>query len=278
MIAFPQLLLTGMVALIISVLVTPMIRRIAYRWRLTDRPDSHRKLHNQPIPLGGGISILLALWGAVAVALCASRQFRDEFFHEGAEANKVAGFFLASAGIVVLGLIDDRLTIRGRHKLIGQICIALLLCWFGYDIQSIKAFGLQLDLGLLAVPVTVGWLVLATNSLNLIDGVDGLASTVGVILSLTMACLALLNGHPGEAVLLSALAGATLGFLRYNFPPAQMFLGDAGSMLIGMSLGALSISSALKGPTVAGLVAPLAIWTVPLFDTFAAIAAQAHGS
>ena len=135
----------------------------------------------------------------------------------------MAGFFLASAGIVVLGLIDDRLTIRGRHKLIGQICIALLLCWFGYDIQSIKAFGLQLDLGLLAVPVTVGWLVLATNSLNLIDGVDGLASTVGVILSLTMACLALLNGHPGEAVLLSALAGGTLGFYDTTFHQPKCF-------------------------------------------------------
>lgn len=105
----------------------------------------------------------------------------------------------------------------------GQIGVALFLCWFGYDIQSIKFFGFQVDLGLLSVPVTVGWLLLATNSLNLIDGIDGLASTVGVILSITMACLALLNGHPGEAVLLSALAGATLGFLHTTFRRPKCF-------------------------------------------------------
>lgn len=102
MIAFPQLLLTGTVALLISVLLTPAVRLFAYRCRLTDRPDSHRKLHNRPIPLGGGIAILLAMWGAVAVALCVSAQYRGELFHEHGEANNVTGFFLASLGIVVL--------------------------------------------------------------------------------------------------------------------------------------------------------------------------------
>ena len=92
---------------------------------------------------------------------------------------------LAGVGIVVLGLLDDRFVVRGRHKLLGKSSVSWLLCCFGYDIQSIRLFGLQLDLGLLSVPVTVGWLVLATNSLNLIDGIDGLASTVGILLRLS---------------------------------------------------------------------------------------------
>src|SRR5262249_39558255 len=105
-----------------------------------------------------------------------------------------------------------------------------------------------------------------------IDGIDGLASGVGLILSLSLSWMAFLNGHFVEAFLLSAMAGGVLGFLRYNFPPAKIFLGDAGSMLIGLWLGANSLQAAVKGPAAVGLAAPLAVWTVPLLDTFAAIA------
>ncbi len=238
---------------------------------LTDRPDSHRKLHNQPIPLGGGVCILFAMWLSIALLCLFNSVVRDSLLDRSGELWKLLGLLLAGVSIVVLGLLDDRFVVRGRHKLMGQILVSGFLCCFGYTIQSIRFFGLQIDLGMLAVPVTISWLVLATNSLNLIDGIDGLASTVGILLSVTLASLALLNGHRNEALILASLAGATVGFLPYNFPPARMFLGDAGSMLIGLSLGAVSITGALKGPTVAGLAAPLAIWTIPLFDTFAAI-------
>ena len=266
-----QILLVCISAAIIGFLVTPLVRAVATRMGLTDRPDSHRKLHGKPIPLGGGVCILFGMWGALALLCVFNHSVRASLLDSSKELWNLVGLLVAGIVIVVLGLLDDRFVVRGRHKLLGQILVSLLLCYIGYDIQSIRLFGWQIDLGLLSVPVTIGWLVLATNSLNLIDGIDGLASTVGILLSVTLASLALLNGHRNEALILASLAGATLGFLPYNFPPARMFLGDAGSMLIGMSLGAVSITGALKGPTVAGLAAPLAIWTIPLFDTFAAI-------
>ncbi len=266
-----QILLVCISAAVLGLIVTPLVRALALRIGLTDRPDSHRKLHHQAIPLGGGVCILFGLWGAIALLCLFNAGVRDSLLDRSGELWKVLGLLLAGVAIVVLGLLDDRFVIRGRHKLLGQLVVSVVLCEFGYAIQSVRLFGLQLDLGLLSVPITVGWLVLATNSLNLIDGIDGLASTVGILLSVTLASLALLNGHRNEALILASLAGATVGFLPYNFPPARMFLGDAGSMLIGLSLGAVSITGALKGPTVAGLAAPLAIWTIPLFDTFAAI-------
>lgn len=266
-----QIFLVCLAAVVAGLLITPLVRAVALRLGLTDQPDSHRKLHKTPIPLGGGVCILLAMWAAIALLIVLSQGVSASLLDHTGEFKKLFGFFLASVAIVALGLLDDRFVIRGRHKLLGQIAISLLLFCFNYDIQSVRLFGVQIELGLLSVPVTVGWLVLATNSLNLIDGIDGLASTVGVILSVTLASLALLNGHPNEALILASLAGATIGFLRYNFPPARIFLGDAGATLIGLSLGAVSITGALKGPTVVGLAAPLAIWTIPLFDTFAAI-------
>ena len=266
-----QILLVCISAAIIGFLITPLVRAVATRMGLTDRPDSHRKLHGKPIPLGGGVCILFSMWGRWQYCVCSITACEIRYWRIPRSFGILSGCSWPAWRLWCLGLLDDRFVVRGRHKLMGQILVSVLLCYIGYDIQHIRLFGWQIELGLLSVPVTIGWLVLATNSLNLIDGIDGLASTVGILLSVTLASLALLNGHRNEALILASLAGATLGFLPYNFPPARMFLGDAGSMLIGMSLGAVSITGALKGPTVAGLAAPLAIWTIPLFDTFAAI-------
>src|SRR5437868_2212657 len=123
----------------------------------------------------------------------------------------------------------------------------------------------------MAVPVTLFLLLGAIGSLNLIDGMDGLLSTVGVLVSLAVAGMAVMGGHWLAACAAVALAGALLGFLRYNFPPATIFLGDSGSMLIGLVLGVLAIKSALKTPTTVALMAPAVLLTIPIFDTFAAI-------
>lgn len=263
------IVLSSVTAVALGLAVTPLVRQLALRWRLTDDPDGHRKLQTESIPLGGGISVLLSMWGAaLAVFLLAGRPYDPA---NEAWLKPMLGLLAASVAIVALGLIDDRVGLRGRHKLFGQIAISAGLMNCGYLITSLKVFGLHVDLGLLALPVTLGWLLLAINSLNLIDGVDGLASTVGIILSATLGCLAYLSGHNNEAYLLAGLAGALLGFLKYNFPPARMYLGDAGSMLIGLVLGAVSIAGALKGPTAVALTAPIAVWAVPLLDTGAAL-------
>ena len=175
------------------------------------------------------------------------------------------------AVIVVVGLVDDRIKLRGRLKLIGQFAAALVLVAGGLVIQRIGIFGQQIDLGLLSIPFTLFWLVGAVNAVNLLDGIDGLATMLGFILVATIAGMAALVGQTQVFVIAVVFAGSLLGFLRYNFPPATIFLGDAGSMLIGLVVGALAISGSLKGPGTVLLAAPLAVWTIPIFDSVAAI-------
>jgi UDP-GlcNAc:undecaprenyl-phosphate GlcNAc-1-phosphate transferase len=138
-------------------------------------------------------------------------------------------------------------------------------------VHNVQLFGRDFELGLLAWPFTLFWLLGAINSVNLIDGADGLAATVGVILNATIAGMAILTGHELEAIVALALTGALLGFLIFNFPPATIFLGDAGSMVIGLLAGALAMRCALKGPASYAMIAPLAIWAVPAFDCSVAI-------
>ncbi|MBS0201582.1 MAG: undecaprenyl/decaprenyl-phosphate alpha-N-acetylglucosaminyl 1-phosphate transferase [Planctomycetes bacterium] len=181
------------------------------------------------------------------------------------------GLLLAVIAIVGVGFLDDRFTLRGRQKLAGQVAAAGILIASGLRVEQIHVFGTQIDLGLLGIPFTLFWLLGAINSLNLIDGIDGLASSVGVILSMSIAGMAWMTGHDTEAIIALALCGALLGFLVYNFPPASIYLGDAGSMLIGLLLGALAIRSSLKGPATVALAAPTVMWTIPILDVGMAI-------
>jgi UDP-GlcNAc:undecaprenyl-phosphate GlcNAc-1-phosphate transferase len=141
----------------------------------------------------------------------------------------------------------------------------------GVVVERISLFGWDIELGLLAIPFTLFWLLGAINSLNLIDGMDGLLSSLGLIICLALAAMAVLTEHWAMAAVGVVLAGALLGFLRYNFPPASIFLGDSGSMLVGLIVGVLGIQSSLKGPATIALAAPLAIMTVPILDTGLAI-------
>ena len=129
----------------------------------------------------------------------------------------------------------------------------------GFKIESIRIFHWQIDLGILSWPFTCLWMLGAVNALNLIDGVDGLATTVGIILCSTLALMASINGYAVEAILAVAMVGALIGFLYFNFPPATVFLGDAGSMLIGLVAGSLAIRCSLKGPATVALAGPLEI-------------------
>ncbi len=163
------------------------------------------------------------------------------------------------------------IALRGRHKLIGQILASGVVVLFGVRVARVEMFGFAVELGVLAVPCTILWLVGAINSLNLLDGMDGMLGCVGFIIALAMAGMAMLGDHGAAACVAAALAGALLGFLRWNLPPATIFLGDTGSMLTGLVVGVLGIQSSLKGPATVALIAPLAILTIPLLDTLAAL-------
>jgi UDP-GlcNAc:undecaprenyl-phosphate GlcNAc-1-phosphate transferase len=193
---------------------------------------------------------------------------------------KIAGappfyFGLLAAVILIcaVGLLDDYVELPGRYKLAGQVVATLILVVSGLVIEKVAIFDRSYELGILAVPFTMFWLLGAINAINLLDGIDGLASSVGLVLSLTLAAMALLGPqmHEVQAIIALALAGALLGFLRFNFAPASIFLGDSGSMLIGLVVGAIAIRCSFKGPTTVALAVPVALWAIPIFDSAAAI-------
>jgi UDP-GlcNAc:undecaprenyl-phosphate/decaprenyl-phosphate GlcNAc-1-phosphate transferase len=255
-------------AIIVGAIFTAAMVRIAPRLGLVDRPDQRRKLHSESMPLGGGAAVFLAtvvvLGGIVLTPGPWQFRLNDEWWN-------LAGAFAACAWIVALGLIDDRFSMRGRQKLAGQFVAAALLMVCGVAIRKIGIFGWELDLGLLAIPMTLFWLVGAMNSLNLLDGMDGLATVLGIILSLAICALAVISHHAGVAIAALIFAGSLLGFLPFNLAPARIYLGDAGSMLIGLIVGGLAIRASLRTSGTVLLAAPLALLTIPILDSTAAI-------
>ena len=260
--------LTLFAALLATLLATPLVRAAARRLGVVDRPDGVRKLHAHEVPLGGGFAVLIGLVAGTAAVLATSSRWSDAL----ADSGWLLPALLASAVLISLvGLLDDSFQLRGRQKLAGQVLAVGILTLSGLVIREVHVFDWRIELGLLAVPFTLFWLLGAINALNLIDGIDGLASSVGIILSLAVAAMSLLTGHLPEALLATALAGALAGFLVYNAPPASVFLGDAGSMLIGLVVGVLAIRCSLKGPATVALAAPLALWSIPILDVTMAI-------
>jgi UDP-GlcNAc:undecaprenyl-phosphate GlcNAc-1-phosphate transferase len=255
----------------LCLILTPLVRALAARYGLVDCPDGRRKTHSQPTPVAGGLAILIAGTLAVAAALIVPGDLHDKLWAPAQTLWWLAGLLLAVLVISGLGLVDDCGYLRGRHKLAGQLLAAGILIAFGFVVEKIHIFSWDIELGLLAIPFTLFLLLGAINSLNLLDGMDGLLSTIGLIISLGMAAMAVLGERWPPAAVAVALAGALAGFLVYNFPPASVFLGDTGSMLIGLVVGALAIKSSLKGPATIALAAPVALLAIPILDTTAAI-------
>lgn len=256
------------VSFVASLLLTPLVRRYAARWGVVDLPDKRRKLHAQAIPLGGGVAILFAFLISLGVVLAFSD---SQQFMLGQDLRFVVGLVGAAIVICIVGLLDDRFGLRGRQKLLGQLAASCVLLGSGLTISNISVFDAQFQLGLLAIPFTCFWILGAINALNLLDGADGLATSVGIVLSVAITGMAVLTGHRTEAFLACAMAGGLLAFLFYNRPPASIFLGDTGSMLIGLVLGALAIRGSFKGPATVALGAPIAIWAIPILDACMAI-------
>jgi UDP-GlcNAc:undecaprenyl-phosphate GlcNAc-1-phosphate transferase len=254
---------------VFGLILTPLVRKAALRTGIVDAPDGQRKLHGRTVPLGGGVAVFLAMGLPLLMGLGLNVGV-DQIFQSAPDF--MAAAVISSLLIVLIGLADDKFELRGRQKFVGQIVAVFTLVYFGnLGIERIELFGHDVSLGVMAIPFTMFWLLGAINALNLIDGVDGLATTVGIIFSVTMAVMALMTNHILDAVCSLAMAGSLAGFLVYNLPPAKIFLGDAGSMFIGLVLGVLAIRSSLKGPATVALAAPTAIWGVLIFDVGMAI-------
>jgi len=254
----------------VSALILAPVVGYFCRWLgLVDRPDGHRKLHSHAVPLTGGPTVLLSIIASIAVT---TYVFPDLLSASDGDIRFLLSLSGASLLIVLVGMLDDRFGLRGRQKLAGQFLAALIMVPSGILIQRIEVFGYPIEFGDVAPFVTVFWILGAVNALNLIDGVDGLASTTGIILSLSVAAVTyILGGRPDGLLISLALAGALTGFLFFNFPPAKMFLGDSGSMLIGLVLGSVALKCSFKQYAAVALIMPTAIWAIPIFDVAMAI-------
>ncbi len=254
-----------LVAAAVSIGLTPVVRRLAFRLGALDRPVA-RSVHKQPVPLLGGVAIFLGFAAACAYAF-------------GLGQRPIQGILLGGVFIVIFGIADDYLRLRPWVKLLGQVAGALFLVVFGVQIETlnIPLVG-SIILGWWAVPVTIVWVVAVTNVINLIDGLDGLAAGISSIAAVTLLVSALQTHQPpASALLAAALAGAVLGFLPYNFNPAKIFMGDAGSMFAGYALAAVSVEGTLKSPAAVALVVPLLALGLPILDTALAIIRRWRG-
>jgi len=239
-------LLTLLLSFIFSLYLTPIFRTAALKFGIIDRPHGPLKRHSEPVPYLGGLAVYLSFLLTTGLIYQYSRE--------------VLGILLAGAIIVILGLIDDLGVLSPPVKLIGQCVAASVL------IKASIYIKLEILPLWIAIPLTVIWVIGITNAFNLIDIMDGLASGVGAISALFLVIINFRSGREFIVPLSIALAGSLLGFLRYNFRPAKIYLGDTGSLFVGLMLAALSMNGAYTRVSLLGVVAPLLILGVPIFD------------
>lgn len=252
-----------------GLVLTALARGLARRVGLVDSPDGRRKTQTRPIPVAGGLAVLAAsLVGLFAAHLV----IPDAFGGSDVDRLQLLSLLLAAVLITAVGVWDDARNLRARYKLLGQLAaIAVLIFLGGIRIDGISILGHQFHLGQLAIPFTVFWMLACINALNLIDGMDGLLGTVALIALMSLAMIATMGGQVQTAVIALAMAGAVIGFLWFNLPPASIYMGDSGSMLIGLLIGSLAIVGQLKAQAAVSLGAPVALLVLPMMDTTAAV-------
>ncbi len=268
---------TAAVAFIISMLcgtfLTPLVRRLAHRFGALDHAHSSRKIHGQPIPRLGGIAIVIAFYVPMAGLLLFHTGVGDLFL---AERDHVIGLFAGGLIIAALGLYDDLRGANAGKKFLVQFAVAGLLYYLGFRMDVLaNPFGEPFQLRWLSLPFTVLWIVGIINALNLIDGLDGLAGGVALVAVVTTFLLSLQRAHPLMMLFSSALAGAILGFLFYNFNPASIFMGDTGSMFLGFVLASTALQTGQKASTAGAVLIPGIVLGLPIMDTLLAIGRRA---
>ncbi|MEI6891510.1 MAG: hypothetical protein V5783_04985 [Pontiella sp.] len=251
------------ISLVTSLLLVPLVKRMAPALKMVDEPDE-RRIHKTPIPRCGGIAVFIATHLGLLVVffgpwerLAGATQLSDWLF-----------ILAGSTGLLVIGILDDIFDMKAWFKLLGQLGVALLMFFGGFTFEAFLNIQLPWILNLGA---TLFWFTLLINAFNLIDGMDGACAGLGMIASAGLAGMLLFLHQPTDAMVLVALAGACLGFLRYNFNPASIFLGDCGSMFIGFLLAAVSLKADVKESMLVALIIPLLAVGVPVFDVMMAV-------
>ena len=254
-----ELVTAGGKAFLISLVLTPIVRDVFRAYNVVDRPG-RRKVHAYPIPRVGGVPIVIAYTFALLSLSHAGIPMPADWIWK----------LLPGVGIIFLtGLIDDFFNIRPLVKLLGELAAASAVYAAGLRIQGIGDFVLP---DWLSLPLTIFWLLLATNAQNLIDGLDGLCTGMGFFATVTLVSAGLIQGNPALVSLALPLGGALLGFLFYNFNPATVFLGDSGALTIGFLLGCYGLVWTEKGTGLLGVLVPLLAMIIPMTDLCLSIA------
>ncbi len=243
---------------------TPLMRKLACRCNCFDVPDGKRKCHGEPIPYFGGLAIFAGFSAAFLLF---------SYLLTGTLPSELLVIFIGGLAVCLVGLLDDIYGMSPKVKLLLQIAIAAFTAHFGFSIEYITLFGHSIRFGVFAEPITVVWLVVIINAVNLIDGLNGLAGGISVLESFALLVTALLMGNPVCAVASAALCGAALGFLPFNFSfyssdfgKATIFMGDAGAMLIGYVMACISVLGLFKAQALFSIIVPAMIFALPVMD------------
>jgi len=256
----------GLVALTsfaFALLFTLLVRNCFLRFGWMDVPDGKRKNHVRPIPRAGGIAIAMAYAGSIGILACARL---SGWVILRFDPTVLWSVLPATLLVFITGLLDDRRSLSPKLKFTSHAIAALFAFAGGLHVRTLHHHGGLLRDWWWSLPVTVFWLVLCTNAFNLIDGMDGLSSGLGLFATLTLICAALLQHNFPLLLAIVPLAGALLGFLYFNFNPASIFLGDCGSYMIGFLLGCFGLIWSQKSATLLGLAVPMMAFSVPLLD------------
>ena len=251
-------IMMALLALLISLILVPFVAKLAIKIGAVDKPNE-RKVHTKIMPRMGGLAIYLSFFAVLFLS------------HEMTMQH--IGLLTGGTVLVLVGIIDDKTDMPAKIKLLGQIFAACIVVAAGVRVEFMTNFilGGVFPLYIFSVPFTVLWIVAITNAVNLIDGLDGLAAGTSIIAAATMAISGYATGQREMASMALILIGASLGFLKYNFHPAKIFMGDTGSMFLGYNLSVLAIMGFTKSFTVLSLVTPILVLAIPILDTLFAI-------
>ncbi len=260
----------ALVAAFSTHLMVPPVTRLAVFFRALDHPGE-RKLQTGAVPRLGGVAIVLglalggggaavSLWGRLGTAI---------------GRNELLALAFGTGVVFFVGVVDDMVGVSCSRKFLFQLVAAWPLVHVGWSFEVLRLplVG-QIDLGPFAVPVSLLWIVGVTNAINLIDGLDGLASGVVTIIAVSFLGLAILQGNAGTVILMAGVAGACAGFLRHNWEPARIFMGDSGSLTLGFLLAATALHSSLKAPVAVAILVPILALGVPVMDTLLVMAVR----
>lgn len=262
------LLALGLAAAV-SFASTPLVKALSVKVGAVDVPKDARRMHDHPIPRMGGLAIFFGFVAAMLLMVPLDTERK--------------GMLLGAVIIVVLGIFDDIYALPAKPKFLVQIIAALIAVLAGNRIEVLSNPNIfspnpYWELGVLSIPVTVVWILAITNSVNFIDGLDGLACGVSTIGAATMLVIALLVSERDVALMMAALVGACMGFLPYNFNPAKIFMGDTGSTFLGFIMATMSVEGMFKQYTIISFVVPFLMLGLPIFDVcFAVVRRVSHG-